>query len=96
MVLRKTRVELAPRLKLRGLSECGCNLFSAQNDHQGFLHRPWLNRFSRSVVSISSTASSGQSVHIDQPVRLQFIFSTTDGSKTPLLDSYRLAFEAAR
>jgi len=50
VVLRKSCVELAPRIKLRGLSESGCNLFSAENDHKEFMHRARWNRFSRNVV----------------------------------------------
>ena len=49
VVLRKSRVELAPRIKLRGLSESGCNLFSAENDHKGFMYKAHLNCFSRDV-----------------------------------------------
>jgi len=50
IVLRRGRVSLAPALKVRMLSESGCNLFSATNDHDGFMHKPSLNRFSRDVV----------------------------------------------
>jgi len=50
IVLRRGRVSLAPALKVRMLSESGCNLFSAANDHEGFMHKPSLNRFSRDVV----------------------------------------------
>ncbi len=50
IVLRRARVSLAPALKVRMLSESGCNLFSATNDHEGFMHKPSLNRFSRDVV----------------------------------------------
>jgi len=38
VVLRPARVQLAPRLKLRGLSESGCNLFSATNNHEAHAH----------------------------------------------------------
>jgi len=50
VALRKSRVEGAPQIKLRGLSESGCNLFSAENDHEDFVHRARWNRFSRNVV----------------------------------------------
>ena len=50
IVLRRGRVSLAPALKVRMLSESSCNLFSATNDHEGFMHQPHLNRFSRDVV----------------------------------------------
>lgn len=50
VVLRPASVELAPRLKLRGLSESGCNLFSAKNDRDGFMHTVTLNYFSEDVV----------------------------------------------
>ncbi len=50
VVLRRARVELAPRIRLRGLSESGCNLFSARNDHEGFMHTVKLNYFSEDVV----------------------------------------------
>ena len=45
---------------------------------------------------VVGNVSRGKQLHIDRPVRLQFLFSTTDGSKTPLLDSYRLSFAAVR
>jgi len=49
-VLRPGRVLVAPRLKLRGLSESGCNLFSAKNDHKDFMHTVKHNYYSREVV----------------------------------------------
>jgi len=49
-VLRPARITLAPALKVRMISESGCNLFSAENDREGFMHRPGLNYFSRNVV----------------------------------------------
>jgi len=50
VVLRPSRVSLAPAIKVRMLSESGCNLFSATNDHPGFMHQPRLNCFSHDVV----------------------------------------------
>jgi hypothetical protein len=50
VVLRPASVERTPRLKLRGLSESGCNFFSAKNDREGFMHTPKLNYFSEEVV----------------------------------------------
>ena len=50
VTLRPDRVSMAPPLKVRMLSESCCNLFSAKNDHQGFMHTPHLNRFSHDVV----------------------------------------------
>jgi len=50
VVLRQARIESAPRLRFRGLSESGCNLFSAKNDREGFMHRVNLNYFSKDVV----------------------------------------------
>ena len=45
---------------------------------------------------ITDNVSNGQRLHIGRPIRLRFSFSTTDRSKTPLLDSYRLSFDAVR
>ena len=50
VMLRRGRVSTAPALKVRMLSESCCNLFSADNDHDGFMHTAHLNRFSRNVV----------------------------------------------
>ena len=50
VILKRADVAVAPRLKLRGLSESGCNLFSASNDQQGFMRVPKLNYFSEDVV----------------------------------------------
>ena len=50
VMLRRGRVSTAPALKVRMLSESCCNLFSAENDHDGFMHMAHLNRFSRNVV----------------------------------------------
>jgi hypothetical protein len=50
VVLRRAHDQLAPRLKLRGLSESGCNLFSAKNDQVGFMHVPKLNYHAQDVV----------------------------------------------
>ena len=50
VTLRRGRVSLAPPLKVRMLSESCCNLFTAENDHEGFMHVAHLNRFSRNVV----------------------------------------------
>lgn len=50
VVVRPDRIEHTPRLKLRGLSESGCNLFSAKNGREGFMHVPKLNYFSEEVV----------------------------------------------
>ena len=43
---------------------------------------------------ILQSVASGQSLKLDQPVRLQFEISTTDPAQTPLLDSYQLTFDA--
>ncbi|MCP4743461.1 MAG: hypothetical protein GY871_14735 [Actinomycetales bacterium] len=50
VMLRRGQVSTAPALKVRMLSESCCNLFSADNDHDGFMHTAHLNRFSRNVV----------------------------------------------
>jgi len=50
VVLRRAKVSLAPRLKLRGLSASGYNLFSAEKQHKKYLVYPGHNRFSRGVV----------------------------------------------
>ena len=50
VALQPANVELSPRLKLRGLSLSGCNLFSAKNDRKGFLHTVKLNYFSEDVT----------------------------------------------
>ena len=50
VVLRPARVSLAPVIKIRQLSESGCNLFSADNDHEQFMYAPRFNYFSRNVV----------------------------------------------
>ncbi|MAG94199.1 MAG: hypothetical protein CMJ48_10665 [Planctomycetaceae bacterium] len=50
VMLRRGRVATAPALKVRMLSESCGNLFSADNDHEGFMHTAHLNRFSRNVV----------------------------------------------
>ena len=39
-----------------------------------------------------ANAGTRQSLHLAQPVKLRFIFSTTDSRRTPKLDAYRLAF----
>jgi hypothetical protein len=38
-------------------------------------------------------ARSGQRLHIERPVRLEFSLSSRSGAATPLLDSYRLTFD---
>ena len=48
--VKKADIRVNPPLKVRMLSESGCNLFSADNDHEGFMRYPRLNRFSRNVV----------------------------------------------
>lgn len=49
-ILRPTDRSYAPVIKVRQLSESGCNLFSARNEHQGFMDNPALNIFSQDVV----------------------------------------------
>lgn len=41
---------------------------------------------------MGSNISSGTKLQIAEPVRIEFIFSTTDQSRTPILDSYSLSF----
>ncbi|NLX95072.1 MAG: hypothetical protein GXY83_02730 [Rhodopirellula sp.] len=50
VVLKPATARLAPRLKLRGLSESGCNFFSAKNPHEDFMHTVKFNYFSEDVV----------------------------------------------
>lgn len=51
-----------------------------------------VNILNETGKTIRSHVLSGSQLEIDEPVRLEFIFSTTDQSHTPILDSYSLSF----
>jgi outer membrane protein assembly factor BamB len=51
-----------------------------------------VNVLSQSGKTILSNVKNGKNLQIRQPVRLQFLFSTTRASLTPRLDSYSLSF----
>jgi len=53
----------------------------------------WLNVLSDKGRPILRNLASGRDLDLRQPLRLEFVFSTSDGSATPLLDSYRLSFD---
>jgi len=53
-----------------------------------------LNILDQEGKAILERRTVSQSLHIDKPVRLHFVFSSSDGANTPLLDSYRLSFDA--
>ena len=50
IILRPADVSDAPAIKIRQLSESGCNLFSATNEQKRFMDSPGLNVHSRNVV----------------------------------------------
>jgi outer membrane protein assembly factor BamB len=49
-LLEPVRISFAPTIKVRYISESGCNLFSAENDQPDFMQKPSLNGYSRKVV----------------------------------------------
>ncbi|QDT95946.1 FG-GAP-like repeat-containing protein [Gimesia aquarii] len=51
-----------------------------------------VNILNETGKTIRSHVLSGSQLKIDEPVRLEFIFSTTNQSHTPILDSYSLSF----
>jgi len=53
-----------------------------------------LNILSQAGNRLSEGITKSQKLQIHQSVRLQFMFVTQDKSKTPLLDDYRLSFQA--
>ena len=51
-----------------------------------------LNILAGSGTLIHKSVRSGTKLRIEEPVRLQFLLSTKDPSKTPVLDAYKLSF----
>ena len=51
-----------------------------------------VNILDRSGKEIHSDVATGAKLDIEQPVRLEFVFSASDSRATPILDSYRLSF----
>jgi len=51
------------------------------------------NILNRSGKPILPCVTSGKKLDIRQPVRLEFVLSTSDNRATPILDSYRLSFD---
>ena len=51
-----------------------------------------VNILDREGQPLLEVVTESQSLQIDESVRLQFLFSSSDGANTPLLDSYRLSF----
>ena len=49
-VLRPAELSIAPVIKVRQLSESGCNLFSAENPHDGFMFTAHFNRDTQSAT----------------------------------------------
>ena len=47
----------------------------------------------RSGNTLLQDVADGADMHLDQPVRLQFIFTTTDPTASPVLDEYSLSFD---